>query len=172
MRRVLVVGCGGSGKTQLAKRLAARCDLPLTHLDAEFYDAEWNALPQEEFAARQRTVVSAERWLIDGNYASTLSIRLAAADTLVFLDLPAATCLLGVLQRRWRYGRGQHPSAGVYSRITWGFVRYIIGYRSRMRPKVLRLLREHGDGVQLVRLTSRRQVDRFVASIRPARRLP
>ncbi|TDP28220.1 hypothetical protein DFR75_1186 [Nocardia ignorata] len=99
----MIIGCGGSGKTHLANQLAGLHELPLTHLDAVYYDTDWNPLPSEKFRAIQQRIVAGPRWLIEGNYAGTLPIRLAAADTVIFLDLPAITCITGVLQRRWRY---------------------------------------------------------------------
>jgi adenylate kinase family enzyme len=167
MDRIAVVGCGGSGKTYVARRLAERLNLPLTHLDGVYYDADWNPLPQDHFAERQRELVAQPRWLIEGNYASTLPIRLASADTVIFLDLPAITCLAGILQRRWRYRGGQHARDGVYDRITWSFVRYIWGYRKTMRPKVRDLIAEHSSNAQLITLTSRGDTARFFAETRP-----
>jgi len=166
MDRIAIIGCGGSGKTHLANQLATLFNLPLTHLDGLYYDADWNPLPQEEFAALQHDLMAGHRWLIEGNYASTLPIRLAAADTVIFLDVHALTCLTGIAQRRWRYQGGQHAKDGVYDRITWNFVRYIWGYRKTMRPKVRQLLGEHGSKARLVTLTSRRQAARFVAQLR------
>jgi adenylate kinase family enzyme len=162
MDRIAIIGCGGSGKSHLARRLAEHLDLPLTHLDAVYYDDEWNTLPKEKFAAIQQQLVAAPRWVIEGNYASTLPIRLAAADTVVFLDLPARTCLRGILQRRLRHGAGQHQEIGVYDRITWNFVRYILGYRRSMRPRVEKLVAEHGRQAELVVLRSRRAARRFL----------
>lgn len=166
MDRIVIIGCGGSGKTYLANQLAALFDLPLTHLDGVYYDADWNPLPDKEFAALQKKLVAEPRWLIEGNYAGTLPIRLAHADTVIFLDLPARTCLAGTLQRRWRYRGGQHAKDGVYDRITWNFVRYIWGYRTTMRPRVRGLLNEHGGDATLITLTSRRQGARFLAQLR------
>lgn len=166
MDRIAILGCGGSGKTHLANQLAALLNLPLTHLDSVYYDADWNPLGQDEFAALQREMVAQPRWLIEGNYASTLPIRLAAADTVIFLDLPAITCLAGILRRRWRYRGGQHTRDGVYDRITWNFVRYIWGYRNSMRPRVQQLQAEHGSDARLITLTSRRRAARFVARLR------
>ncbi|MFI6213375.1 hypothetical protein ACIBCD_15405 [Nocardia brasiliensis] len=145
--------------------MAALFALPLSHLDAIYYDSDWSPLPAEEFAAAQHRLVAEPRWLIEGNYAGTLDIRLARADTIIFLDLPAITCLYGILQRRWRYRGGQHRD-GVYDRITWNFIRYIWGYRTTMRPKVAALLTEHGSHVQLHTLTSRRRAARFVRAVR------
>ncbi|MBF6173615.1 topology modulation protein [Nocardia blacklockiae] len=169
MDRIAVVGCGGSGKTWLATQLADLLGLPLTHLDNVFYDTDWNPLPRDEFARRQRDLVTAPRWLVEGNHASTLPIRLRAADTVIFLDLPAVGCLTGVLQRRLRYRGGQHPDVGVYDRITWSFLRYIFRYRATMRPRVQQLLAEHGNHVQLVTLTSRRHAARFLQTLRAQR---
>lgn len=166
MDRIAIIGCGGSGKTYLANQLATTLNLPLTHLDSVYYDADWNPLPQDEFAALQRALVDKPRWLLEGNYAGTLPVRLAAADVVIFLDLPAITCLTGILQRRWRYRGGQHAKDGVYDRITWDFVRYIWGYRKTMRPKVRQLLDEHGSHVALITLTSRRQAARFLAYVK------
>lgn len=165
MDRITVIGCGGSGKTYLSNQLAATLNLPVTHLDAVYYDTDWNRLPADEFATLQRDLAAAPRWLIEGNYASSLPIRLAATDTVIFLDLPAATCLLGILQRRWRYRGGQHTQAGVYDRITWGFVKYILRYRATMRPRVETLIAEHGTHARLVKLTSRRQAAAFLAQV-------
>ncbi|MGW1057211.1 topology modulation protein [Micromonospora rubida] len=139
---------------------------PLPHLGAIYYGPKWEPLPKDEFAAQQEELVTGERWIIEGNYAGTLPIRLAAADTVIFLDLPAAACLWGIAQRRWRYQGGQHQADGVYDRITWNFVRYILGYRRTMRPRVRSLLREHGPHVRLVTLASRRQANQFIDRIR------
>jgi adenylate kinase family enzyme len=159
--RVAIIGCGGSGKTVLAGQLANHLGLTVTNLDARYYDDGWNPTPPERFAALQRELVTADRWIIEGNYASTLPIRLARADTVIFLDLPARTCLWGIAQRRWRYRGGQHTD-GVYDRITWSFIKYVIGYRRSMRPRVTALLAEHGQHARYIRLTSRRQANRFL----------
>ncbi len=166
MDRIAIIGCGGSGKSTVARHLAAVLDAPVTHLDTIYYDEQWNPLPQNEFAAKQEKIVSSERWIIEGNYASTLPIRLRAADTVLFLDLPAASCLWGIAQRRWRYRGGQHAQVGVYDRITWSFVRYIAGYRRSMRPRVHQLLAEHAAHTQLITVTSRRQAKRLLDAIR------
>ncbi len=171
MDRIAIIGCGGSGKTVFARRLANRLGLEVVNLDKLFYDDGWNPTPPEKFAALQRELVTADRWLIEGNYASSLHIRLARADTVIFLDLPGWMCLWGIAQRRWRYRGGQHAD-GVYDRINWSFIRYILGYRRSMRPRVTKLVAEYGRHARLIQLTSRRQVSRFCARLDGASRTP
>lgn len=164
MDRIAVIGCGGSGKSTLARHLATRLHLPLTHLDAIYYDTDWNTLPTEAFAAIQHDLTARPRWVIDGNYATTLPIRLASADTVVVMDVPTAVALWGVLQRRLRYRGGQHTD-GVYDRITWVYLRYITSFRRRMRPRIHRLLAEHAGHATIVTLPSRRAARRWLASL-------
>jgi adenylate kinase family enzyme len=163
--RIAIIGCGGSGKSVLARQLGAMLGVTPIHLDTLYYDRDWNPRPREEFAAVQRELVSMKRWVIDGNYASTLPIRLAAADTVIFLDLPAWSCLRGIAQRRLRHGGGQHDAIGVYDRITWGFIRYVLGYRKSMAPRVRDLIAEHAGQAEVVMLTSRRAAHLYLASV-------
>jgi adenylate kinase family enzyme len=163
--RIAIMGCGGSGKSHLARSLGAALGITPVHLDGLYYDADWKPLDKDKFADLQRDLVIAQRWVIDGNYASSLPIRLQAADTVIFLDLPGWACLWGILQRRLRHGGGQHQAIGVYDRITWDFVRYILGYRRTMAPRVRTLIAEHAGNAQVVILRSRRAARRYLAAM-------
>jgi adenylate kinase family enzyme len=168
VKKVAILGCGGSGKSYVARALGALLDAPVTHLDAVFYDSDWNELPMPEFEARQRVLVAEPAWVIDGNYNSTLPVRLHACDTVVFLDLPTAACLWGALWRQVRSGAGQHAATGEYNRMHLGVVRYIRGYRQKMRPKVLRKIEAHAQHATVVQLTSRRKVRRWLCQVAEA----
>lgn len=165
MDRIAIIGCGGSGKTTLARRLGTELNAPVTHLDVVYYDSEYNPRTQEEFTALQEELVAGQRWVIDGNYASTLPIRLARASTVIFLDLPAVTCLAGLAQRRWRHGGGQNDALGVYDRIHWGFIRYVWNYRSAMAPRVRSLIAEHAAHAEVHTVRSRRAANRLLTRL-------
>jgi len=159
------MGCGGSGKSHLARSLGAALGITPVHLDALYYDADWKPLDKDTFAGLQHDLVAAPKWIIDGNYASTLPIRLQAADTVIFLDLPGWSCLWGILQRRLRHGGGQHQAIGVYDRITWNFVRYILGYRRTMAPRVRALIASHAGDAEVIILRSRRAARGYLATM-------
>ena len=165
VERVTIVGCGGSGKSYVARELGRLLDLPVIHMDAVYFDDQWNPLPIERFEAVQRELIAAPRWVIDGNYNSTVQVRLEAADTVVLMDLPTRVCLWGILSRQLRHGRGQNDQNGVYNRITGDVLRYVLGYRRKMRPKVLAKIHRHASGARLIMLTSRRQTRRFLRQV-------
>jgi adenylate kinase family enzyme len=157
MKKVAIVGCGGSGKSHVARALGDVLDAPVTHLDAAFYDDEWNELPVEKFAAVQRDLVAQEKWVIDGNYNSTLQIRLEACDTVVLMDVSTLAALWGVFSRQLRHGAG-HKGNGVHNRIHWGVIKYVATYRRKMRPRVMAKIDQFAAGhADVVLLTSRRQ---------------
>lgn len=165
MQKVAIVGCGGSGKSHLARELGKVLDAPVTHLDAVYYDDEWNPLPQEKFEALQRDLVSGQRWVIDGNYNSTLQVRLETCDTVILMDVPTWAALWGIFSRQLRHGHGQNKSDGVYNRIDWGVLRYVATYRRKMRPRVLAKIREFGGHAEVVLLTSRSRTRRWLEQV-------
>ncbi|MFD6128803.1 topology modulation protein [Streptomyces diastaticus] len=164
MKKVAIVGCGGSGKSHVARELGGILDAPVTHLDAVFYDDEWNALPMDEFTDIQRELVAQPRWVIDGNYSSTLQVRLEACDTVVLMDVSTVAALYGILSRQVRQGAG-HKGNGVHNRIHWGVVKYVLTYRRKMRPRVMTKIEESGSGTDVVLLANRRQTRRWLRRV-------
>jgi len=97
--RIAIVGCPGSGKSTLARQLADKTGHPLIYMDYEYWQPGWVPMPCDEFTALQEEWVQGERWIIDGFYGSTLELRYAAADLVIFLDLPRWLCLRRVVKR-------------------------------------------------------------------------
>ena len=172
MKRVAVIGCGGSGKTMLSRRLGDLLGLPVVHIDAHYWrDVEGRRveLTPAKWVEHHRGLLAGERWIIDGMKLGVLPDRLAAADTVIYLDLSMHACFSGVLRRRVRF-RGQlRPDLGVYDRINWEFVRWIWSFRRRQRPLILQHLRDF-DGEVIV-VTRRRDLQDLQAILCPSLRL-
>jgi adenylate kinase family enzyme len=170
VKRIAVIGAGGAGKTRLARTLGHRLDLPVIHLDAHYYGPAWQPSLPADWTARQRQLAAGERWVLDGNYASTLALRLQRADTIVFLDLPPLLCAWQVL-RRWALGR-RRPApdlpAGLHPKLDRQFLAYVLGFRRRRRPALLAELAHWSHGRTVVVLRSRQAIKRFIAQLPPA----
>jgi adenylate kinase family enzyme len=167
MRRVLVIGSGGAGKSTLARRLGAATGLPVVHLDALHWKPGWTPTPPDEWRRVVGEAAAGDRWIMDGNYGGTMDVRLAACDTVVFLDLPRVTCLRRAVGRalRHRGGRTRPDMApDCPERLSLEFLRWIWEYPRTRRPGVLaKLDRAAREGKRVVILRSDAEVERFVA---------
>lgn len=165
MRKIVVLGCGGAGKSTFSRALGARLGLPVTHLDRLFWQPGWQATEEQAWREIQRGLVAGDAWVLDGNYAGTLDVRLAAADTVIFLDFPRRICLTRVI-RRTIASRGRDIQApGCPDKVDREFLSWIWNFRTQTRPEVLAAIAEHGKQTEQVILGSPREVRQFLASI-------
>lgn len=137
MQRVLVIGSPGAGKSTLAHALAQRRGLPLYHLDKMFWLSGWIERDRTEGRAELEGVLAQDRWIIDGNYGSTLPLRIAHADTVVWLDYPTILCLCRALRRWWEYRGTSRPdmTEGCPERLDGEFLFYILNFRRAWRGR-------------------------------------
>jgi adenylate kinase family enzyme len=157
LNRVLVIGPGGAGKSVFAARLAERTGLPLLHLDAHYWRPGWIEPSKGEWNATVEQLVAGERWIMDGNYGGTLVRRLAACDTVVFLDASRWLCLWRVIKRRLQHRGRARPdmTPGCNERLSLDFLWWIWTYPSRRKPKILRMLGElRADQTAIILRTS------------------
>ncbi|HYP53858.1 MAG TPA: DNA topology modulation protein [Pyrinomonadaceae bacterium] len=168
MKKVLVIGSGGAGKSTFARRLGRRLNLEVIHLDRHFWGAGWVEPPRDEWARYVEELTARESWVMDGNYSGTLAQRVAACDTIIVLDLPRAVCLWRVVKRAVRYRGRTRPdmAEGCHERLTLEFARWVWGYPKRSRPKVLALLEANAHDKRVVRLCSDAEAERFLAAAR------
>ncbi len=167
MKRVLIIGAGGAGKTTLARGLAERTGLPLVHLDQLYWLAGWQPTPAVEWQRKVEQVTRGHSWIIDGNYGGTLDMRLAACDTVLFLDLPRLVCLWRVMRRRLRYLGRSRPDLpdGCPEQLTWEFLVWIWTYPARRRRAVIERLAGVEGEKRVTILRSVSAVDRFLADV-------
>ncbi|MBQ9408598.1 MAG: adenylate kinase [Clostridia bacterium] len=142
MNRVIVIGCPGSGKSVFSRALAAKTGIPLFHLDMMYWNADRTTVDRAVFRGRLDEALKGERWIIDGNYLSTMETRMAACDTVFFLDYPLAVCLEGVRARR---GKPRPDMPWIEEGEDAEFIRFIENYALDSRPKVLELLEKYRD---------------------------
>lgn len=105
--KILIIGRSGSGKSTLATQLAEVLELPLLHLDTLWHTTDYSAEARSWFSAQQRHFMDKESWIIDGNYRQTLPLRLAQADTIIWLQVPKIVAIFRVIRRSLRFARNR-----------------------------------------------------------------
>ena len=167
MKRVLVIGSGGAGKSSFAVQLAEHTGLPLIHLDAEFWKPGWVETPKDEWAAKVEKLVSQERWIMDGNFGGTMERRIAACDTVVFLDISRWVCLWRVIARRVRHHGRARPdmTPGCNEKLDGIFLWWILTYPGQRRRWILRRLTTLRPDQRAVVLDGTRAIDTFLRSV-------
>ena len=160
MKKVIVIGCPGSGKSTFSRALHQKTGIPLYHLDMMYWNADKTTVEKSVFLERLSVALARDAWIIDGNYASTMERRLTACDTVIFLDYPLSVCLDGIRERRGK-PRGDMP--WVEQGEDAEFVEFIKSYNKQQRPAVLALLEKYRDKSVIV-FENRAQADAFLES--------
>ncbi|HVG31903.1 MAG TPA: DNA topology modulation protein [Pyrinomonadaceae bacterium] len=168
MKKILVIGSGGAGKSIFARRLGAILRLEVIHLDSLYWSAGWVEMPKDEWKITVEALLKKDSWIMDGNYGGTLDLRLAASDTLIFLDIPRSICLWRVLKRRALYRKESRPDMadGCPERITWQFIKWIWDYPRKRRPALLEKLKSSSHSKTIIVLRSQTKIESFLANQR------
>ena len=161
MERIIVIGCPGSGKSTFSKKLHKITKTPLFHLDMMFWNADKTNVSREVFLERLNGVLLKEQWIIDGNYSSSMELRLQNCDTVFFLDYPAELCLEGINERR---GKPRKDIPWVENEEDSEFTEFVKSFNTQSRPEVLKLLDKYSHK-DIHIFKSRNEADEFLDQI-------
>ena len=167
MQRILVIGSGGAGKTTLAKRLGCILKIEVIHLDSLYWQSDWIEPPKPEWQKTVEQLLTRDCWIMDGNYSGTLELRLAACDTVIFLDLPRTTCLWRVIKRARKYRNQSRPemTEGCPERIDLAFLFWVWNYQKRTKPKIVSMLKNK-PASNIIWLRTDAEVEGFLARLK------
>lgn len=166
MERVIIIGCGGAGKSTLARQLGEKTGLPVVHLDKLFWHPGWIESTKEEIDEKILAELKKPQWIMDGNYNRTMPERIARCDTIIYLDFSRFACLMGVLKRViTTYGKVRvDMGEGCPERIDFDFLKWVWNFNKNKRQRYYQMLNE-AEGVETIVLKNRRMVRRFLDSL-------
>lgn len=144
MDKVIVIGCPGSGKSTFSKKLHNATGIPIHHLDMMYWNEDKTKVPKEIFINELNRIINGDKWIIDGNYGSTMEWRIKQCDTVFFLDYPVEVCIEGIKSRRGQE-RSDMPWIEKTDEIDKEFLRWVQNYNIESRPKVIELLEKYND---------------------------
>ena len=162
MKRVIIIGCPGSGKSTFARILAEKTDLPLYYLDMLKWNSDKTTVSKNVFMTRLESVLSKELWIIDGNYLSTMDLRLKYCDTVFFLDYETSVCLSGISERK---GKSRPDMPWIETEDDEEFLDFVRNYNTQVRPSVSDLLDKHCNK-NIIIFKNRNEADSFLENMR------
>jgi adenylate kinase family enzyme len=166
MKKVLIIGPGGAGKSTFANQLGQLLNIEVLHLDRFYWRPGWVEPSKAEWLETVEELLKRDAWIMDGNYSGSLAIRFKECDTVIFLDMPRTLCLRRVLKRAVMYRNKSRPdmTEGCRERLTLEFILWVWNYRRRTRPKILRMFESNPEGKRIITLRSPADMERFLVS--------
>ena len=159
MKKIIVIGCPGSGKTTFAEKISKKLGLPLFYLDAIWHKADKTHISRDEFDARLSEILAHDSYVIDGNYSRTLERRIEACDTVFLFDLPTEICIEGAMSR---IGKKRVDMPWIATELDSDFKAEIENFRDKNLPETYFLLDKYKEGKTVVIFKSREDADAFL----------
>ena len=168
MKKVIVIGNCGSGKSTFSVALAKATNLPLIHLDKLGWHGNFERVSKHEFDKMLCDELNKERWIIDGNYNRTIQQRLEKCDTVFYFDLPVIVCLLSVIKRYFKYRKNARPDMAdnCKDKIDLRFYWFILTYKSKHGKRIEKMLNNSkSNGIEIIIFKSRKEVNKYINDI-------
>lgn len=168
MKRVMIIGSCGAGKSTLAHKLHEITGLALIHLDQYHWLPNWVEPPKEEWKSTVGELAKKESWIMDGNFGRTIDIRLERADTVIYLNHPTWLCLWRVLKRVKKYNGKSRPdmTEGCPERLDFSFLWYVLMFKHRTGRSTLRKIQQYRAGRTVWILNNDKDVNNFLKNLR------
>lgn len=159
MKKVIIIGCPGAGKSTFARKLKDRTGLPLFYLDMIWHKADGTNISRDEFDEKLKGIMEKEQWILDGNYIRTLEMRLKECDTVFLLDYPLELCLEGAASR---IGKESPDMLWVEAEFDQEFRQFIVDFPKDSLPKIYELLKKYEKEKELHIFRKREDAEEYL----------
>ena len=160
-KRIIILGCCGSGKSVFAKKLNEKTGLPLYHLDNIYWNDDRTHISRYEFDNKLEELIKKDSWIIDGNYSRTYEIRINACDTVIFLDYSEEVCMNGISER---VGKERSDIPWTEDSLNPELVKWVKDFHTQDRPRLCSLIEKYSDK-QVFIFNTRDQADKWLANL-------
>lgn len=163
MKKVIIIGCPGSGKTTFAENLNRCTELPLFYLDAIWHKPDRTHISRDEYDKRLAEIFELNEWIIDGNYSRTIEERIQRCDTVFLFDLPTEICIQGAIER---LGTPRYDLPWVDTELDPKLKKDIEEFPIKNLPDIYKLIDNYKTSKQIIIFKSRRESDQFLSTLK------
>lgn len=168
--KIIIIGCPGAGKSVLTRRITDFLHYPVLHLDKIYHTGGKSHITRDELVTRVSEFASThEQWIIDGNYVSTLEMRVVLADTIIVLNIPSEICVDNACKRaEWNIKLGVNRddmAEGFDYTVTEEFINHIKSFENDTIPKIKAILSKYPNK-NIKILSNYEEVEKFADSLR------
>jgi len=164
MKRILVIGSGGAGKSTVSEELHKILHFPIIRLDEQYWKSGWVRPEHDEWEKKIKDLIQKDEWIMDGNYQPTLELRLSRADAIIFMDTPRLICLFRLIKRRFTKPKTE-IAPGCVERLDRKFMSYIWRYEKTQRPKIIKLLEKYKGEKEIYVIHSKKEMWSFLKTL-------
>ncbi len=159
MKKIIVIGSPGAGKSTFSKKLRDITNIKLYHIDMLYHKADGTHISKEELEKKLIDIFKEDSWIIDGNYQRTIEMRLKECDTVFLLDFPTEICVEGA---KSRIGKKREDLPWIEEKLDEDFKQVIINFSKEKLPRIYELLDKYKDSIDINILNSREEADNFI----------
>lgn len=161
-KRIAIIGLPGSGKSTFAIKLGKVLNIPVHHLDKHMFDGR-KKRKKEEFLAIKEPLLRKNAWVIEGCSFSTLEMRFARANTVIYFDLPRMLCIWRVCKRLFTCD--QHfTETGCLNGINWALIKYIWNFNRDKQQSIEKLSKRY-PGVEFLVFHRSQNLDEYLEKL-------
>lgn len=160
MKRIVIVGIPGSGKSTFANKLGKKLNREVIHLDKEYWAVNWEKKypEKQDWKNFVKELVKQDEWIIDGNYQSTMNIRFDRADTIIYFDLPRWRSLWRAFIRVFHKEQPRGRAEGTIEKISWVLIKFILTYPKK---EIRQMIQNHADAREIFVVRNNREINKL-----------
>ncbi len=162
MKKVILIGSPGAGKSVFSKKLKDITNLPLYHLDMLYHKKDGTHITKEELEDKLKEIFKEETWIIDGNYQRTLEMRIKECDTVFLLDFPVNICIEGA---KSRIGNNREDLPWIEEKLDEELKKSIINFPNEKLPQIYELLNKYKSNINIKIFKSRDEADNYIKNL-------
>lgn len=162
MKKVIIIGCPGAGKSYFSKKLHETTQIPLYHLDMIWHKPDKTHISREEFDKILENIFLKESWIMDGDFSRTMERRIQACDTIILFDVPFEICMQGIKERE---GKKRDDMPWQTSMADDSLLNEVYNYIPNQLPKVYQLLQQYKHGREIIIFKTRNEAEKWLMTI-------